>query len=90
MRGRHPLDIKEKNIKWSRRGFRVYASMHSLKKSSLGTYYVLDAILDAGDMPVSQNGRSSHGLIFLLSFISSFIHSSRISVLTISKNCAGH
>lgn len=53
MRGRYLFDIKEKNIKWFRRGFRVYVFMYLFKKLLLGIYYVLDVILDVGDMLVS-------------------------------------
>lgn len=54
MRGRCPLDTKEKDIKWSRLGFRVYASVNSFKKYPLSTNYVSDTVLDAGDIQVSQ------------------------------------
>lgn len=49
-----------------------------------------DTVLDAGDTPVGQNELISHGPILLLSFLSSFTHSSRISVLIITNNCAEH
>lgn len=58
MRGRCPLDIKEKDIKWSRWGFRVYASANSFKKYPLSTNYVSDTYRHnyAQDIQVSQMG----------------------------------
>lgn len=56
MRGRCPLDIKEKDIKWYRRGFRVHASANSFKKYPLCTNYVSDTVLEAQDIQVSQMG----------------------------------
>lgn len=56
MRGRCPVDIKEKDIKWSRQGFRVYASANAFKKYPVSTNYVSDTVLDAEDIQVSQMG----------------------------------
>lgn len=56
MRERCPLNIKEKDIKWSRWGFKVCASANSFKKYPLNTNYVSDTVLDAEDLQVSQMG----------------------------------
>lgn len=67
MRGRCPLDIKEKDIKWSRWGFRVYAPANSFKNYPLSTNYVSDTVLDTEDIQVSH---ISHSFILFLSFLS--------------------